>query len=103
MANLSLNLGQRILEATRLAVAMHLQQTAAAVGDRNAESETDKTSSQQHARRVVIGRAGPQVVGEMSSGEHRFPSIDPTTDGRPRVASGDRSRRSPFPAEGEAG
>ena len=103
MADVSINLGQRILEATRLAVAMHLHRAVAPVGDCAEPLESDQASSQQRARRVVIGRAGPQMVGGTGSGELRAASTDPTTDGRLRAAPGDRSRRSPFPAEGEHG
>ena len=103
MVDVPLNLGQRILEATRLAVAIHLQHAVATIGDRGGVPSSEQATSQQRARRVVIGRAGPKLAGDLGSGEFQVVAIDPTTDGKPRVLNGDRSRRSPFPAEGEAG
>ena len=54
-------LGLRILEAARLAVAVHLNQVA--------ESESNR------GQRVVIGRAGPQLMATES------PVMDYSTDG----------------------
>ena len=64
------NLGQRILQAARMAVAVHLESVAG--------------SSTSRGQRVAIGRAGPQVVG---AGPRLVSDL--STDGR-LPASGDR-------------
>ena len=55
-------LGTRILQAARMAVAMHLNQATESHG-------------LNRGQRVVIGRAGPQVVPQFP------PTADPSTDG----------------------
>lgn len=61
MAALIDTLGQRILQATRLAVAVHMNQFA--------ESELNR------GQRVVIGRAGPRMEAILS------PVMDDSMDG----------------------
>jgi hypothetical protein len=68
-------LGTRILQAARMAVAMHLDQVTASHG----------LSSGQ---RVVIGRAGPQVAEARDA-----LAMDCSTDGALPVASRDRAGR----------
>lgn len=86
-------LGSRILQAARMAVALHLSTVA--------ESHSSNCRGQ---RRVVIGRAGPQVSGDA-------PGTDLSTDGNDLPAAGELwSRRAsgafqrpPTSAEGAAG
>ena len=61
MAQLIDTLGQRILQAARLAVAVHLNQVV--------ESESNR------GQRVVIGRAGPRMEAILS------PVMDDSMDG----------------------
>ncbi len=70
MAALIDTLGQRILQAARLAVAVHLNQVA--------ESELNR------GQRVVIGRAGPQMQATES------PVMDFSTDGALPAFSAER-------------
>lgn len=70
MAALIDTLGQRILQAARMAVAMHMKQAA--------ESELNR------GQRVVIGRAGPQMMAAES------PFMDHSTDGALPAFSAER-------------
>lgn len=81
MVDVPSDLGQRILRVAWMAVTEHLKQTATVVGDRSGPGSGD-LMSQQRARRVVIGRAGPQPAGDIGSGELESIPGDPTTDGR---------------------
>ena len=71
MENVTYNLGQRILQAARMAVAMHLEGVA--------------ESSSSRGQRVAIGRAGPQVV---NTGLGSRSITDLSTDGRLPASSG---------------
>ena len=73
-------LGQRILQAARLAVAMHMQQvaTTAAAGIATGPSNTGNGRRQ----RVVIGRAGPQAGVGARAADH-------STDGRLPILDGE--------------
>ena len=88
MANSFDNMGSDILQAARLAVAMHLKAVA-------------ESSQHPGGQRVVIGRAGPQVAGE---GTGAVVATDSSKDGR-LPPGGDRGGQwaagwSPFSAEG---
>jgi len=78
MAELLMNtLGQRILETARRAVALHMQQVAAAAG-----------SVGSLGQRVVIGRAGPHAGGGVRT-------ADRSKDGRLPQVDGDSAHESP--------
>jgi hypothetical protein len=71
MENVTYTLGQRILHAARMAVAVHLESVA--------------ESSSSRGQRVAIGRAGPQVVS-VSVGSRSI--TDLSTDGRLPASGG---------------
>ena len=53
-------LGERIVRAARLAVAVHLYQSVSGAGQRPPTPDEPETRRRQ--RRVVIGGAGPRLV-----------------------------------------
>lgn len=74
MEQVTYTLGQRILHAARLAVAVHLEQVAV------------ESSCCSRGQRVAIGRAGPQVI---SGGAPRAAGVtDLSKDGRLPVGGG---------------
>ncbi len=71
------SLGERIVKAARLAVAMHLYQAVDPDGTRG-RAVGEQSSSRSLRQRVVIGGAGPRMVETADSG---FDDADLVTDG----------------------